>query len=371
MDVITQCVLGASAGQAFLGRRLPRSAWLAGALGGYVPDADIFIRPAGDPLGGWLWHRHFTHGVGFIPVGAFIATLPFLLFPAGRRAFGWIYLAALAGIATHAPLDACTSFGTCLWWPFSEARVSWDLVGIIDPLVTLPLIVTVAWSAMLSWRRRHDLERPAPLAERPTRWRKVALLGFVWAWAYIVIGGGLMNARAASAVRELARLRGHDNIERLRVMPQPLTLLLWRSVYVHEGRVWSDAEHTLPFRAVRVIPGDSHALVSIDEALARAGAISEVQRRAVRGFFWFADDYISADPENPLFLGDMRYGVDPQRFSCMWGVRVPRVGEPDSTPLMSRPGSRVDRTDLLWDQLTLRDPRWVSVKDAPVTPPRR
>jgi inner membrane protein len=371
MDVITQCVLGASAGQAFLGRRLPRSAWLAGAIGGYIPDADIFIRPAEDPLRGWLWHRHFTHGVGFIPVGALIATLPFLLFPAGRRAFGWLYLAALAGIATHAPLDACTSFGTCLWWPFTEKRVSLDLIGIIDPLVTLPLLVTVVWSAVLSWRRRHDLERPAPLAERPTRWRKVALFGFAWAWLYIFIGGGLMNARAAAAIGELARRRGHENVEGLRLMPQPLSLLLWRSVYIHDGQVWSDAVHTLPLRPVRVISGNPQPLVTVEAALARAGAISDVQRRAVTGFYWFADGYVSADPQNPAFLGDMRYGIDPERFSCMWGLRVPVVGEPDNTALLGRPGSRVDRTTLLWDQLILRDPRWVSVDDAPVTPPRR
>ncbi|HZW06758.1 MAG TPA: metal-dependent hydrolase, partial [Phycisphaerales bacterium] len=329
MDVVTQCVLGASAAQTFLGRRLPRSAWLAGLLGGYVPDADIFIRPAGDPMGGLLWHRHFTHGVGFMPVGAAIAVLPFLLFPAGRRALGWLYLAALAGIATHAPLDACTSFGTCLWWPFSSARVSWDLIGIIDPLVTLPLLVTVAWSAVISWRRRHDLERPAPLAERPTRWRTVAGAGFVWAWFYIFAVGGVMHARAAGAAEELARARGHDGAHGLRAMPQPASLLLWRTVYIHDGKVWSDAAHTLPLRPVRVIAGEPQPLLTESAAMARAAALSDRTRGAVAGYYWFTDGYVSPSPDDPSFLGDMRYGIDPQRFSAMWGLRLPAPTEPD------------------------------------------
>lgn len=364
MDVITQCVLGASAGQAFVGRRLPRSAWLAGAIGGYLPDADIFIRPAGDPLGGLLWHRHFTHGVGFIPVGALIASLPFVLFASGRRSYGWVYLAALLGIATHGPLDSCTSYGTCLWWPFSTERVSWDLVGIIDPLVTLPLLVTVVWSVVLTWRRRHDLERPAPLAHRPTRWRTVGLCGFAWAWVYILIIGGLMNAWATSSVRELARVRGHVSMEGLRAMPQPASLLLWRSVYIYDGRVWSDAVHTLPLSGARVITGNPSPLVSVGALLSGAGSLSDVQRRAVEGFFWFTDGYVSADPERPSFLGDMRYGIDPQRFSCMWGLRVPVAGEPDAEPLFGRPTSRGDRLGLLWDQLILRDPRWERLDEA-------
>ena len=362
MDVVTQCVLGASAAQAFMGRKLPRSAWLAGALGGYLPDADIFIRPPGDALGGLLWHRHFTHGFGFIPIGAVLATIPFLLFPSGRRAYGRLLVAAMLGIATHAPLDACTSYGTCLWWPFSDKRVSWDLIGIIDPLVTLPLLVTVVWSAVTTWRRRHDFQHPAPLARPPTRWRTVAMVGFVWAWFYIVAIGGLMNLRAQGAIYELARSCGHESPQGLRVMPQPASLLLWRSVYIHDGQVWSDAVHTLPLRSVRVITGQPQPLLPQEAALARAH--TEPVRTAVAGFYWFTDGYVSPDPDNPSFLGDMRYGIDPERFSCMWGLRLPAAGEPDGGLLFGRPNSRAVRTALLWDQLVLRDGRWLPVEEA-------
>lgn len=365
MDVITQCVLGASAGQAMLGRKLPRSAWLAGLLGGFLPDADVFIKPAGDPLGGLLWHRHFTHGVGFIPVGALIAVIPFLFFASGRRAFGPLYLAALAGIATHGVLDACTSYGTVLWWPISERRVSLDLIGIIDPLVTLPLLVTVVWSVWLSWCARHDLRHPAPLRASPTRWRTVALVGFLWAWGYIFLIGGLMHWRASNAQAALAAQRGHaERVERPRVMPQPLTLALWRSVYIVDGEVWSDSIRTVPWRESQAIKGRPLPLLTAAQAAAIEPAMSPQMRRAIEGFFWFTDGYVSADPSDPCFLGDMRYGVDPSAFSTMWGVRVVDSFVPGSPSVFTSGGGRADRSAVLWRQLIGSDPRLAPVEHA-------
>ena len=37
------------------------------------------------------------------------------------------------GILTHGFLDACTSYGTSLFWPFSSTRVSWNVISIVDP----------------------------------------------------------------------------------------------------------------------------------------------------------------------------------------------------------------------------------------------
>jgi hypothetical protein len=135
-------------------------------------------------------------------------------------------------------------------------------------------------------------------------------------------------------------------------------------VYIHDGMIWSDAVHTLPLRAVQVIPGGPQPLLTLEGAVARAGAISEAQRRAVAGFYWFTDGYVSVDPQQPAFLGDMRYGVDPQRFSCMWGLTLPTPGGDDTLLLFGRPTSRANRASVLWDQLILRDPRWVGVDEA-------
>ena len=42
------------------------------------------------------------------------------------------------GYATHGLLDSCTSYGTQLFWPFSDVRVAWDTMSIVDPLFTVP-----------------------------------------------------------------------------------------------------------------------------------------------------------------------------------------------------------------------------------------
>ncbi len=38
-----------------------------------IPDMDVLIRSASDPLLAIEYHRHFTHALAFIPVGGLIA----------------------------------------------------------------------------------------------------------------------------------------------------------------------------------------------------------------------------------------------------------------------------------------------------------
>ena len=48
MDPLTQGLLGAAAAQVVLGKRLGHRGWIAGAIGGLLPDADILIRSTVD-----------------------------------------------------------------------------------------------------------------------------------------------------------------------------------------------------------------------------------------------------------------------------------------------------------------------------------
>ena len=42
------------------------------------------------------------------------------------------------GYATHGIIDSLTSYGTQLFWPFSNDRFATNTISIIDPLFTLP-----------------------------------------------------------------------------------------------------------------------------------------------------------------------------------------------------------------------------------------
>lgn len=358
MDVVTQVVFGAAAGQAAAGHRLPRSAWLIGAVAGYVPDADVFLQPASDPLGGWLWHRWFTHGVGFVPLGALIAAGPFVLAPSLRRHVWWVLLAALAGIATHAPLDTATSFGTALLWPFSDARLGWDRVGIIDPLVTFPMMALIAVSVWRTWRGRAFLaggEVTEGSVRRSRRWH-VGPAAAALAWAVVYIGGAgtWQRSRALDAQAALAASRGHTITPgRARAMPQPLALLVWRTVYEHQGRVYTDIVRVPFVGPVRVIPGQGFDLTSAEELISQSG-LTGVHAEAVRGFAEFADGYLAPSPEDSRIIGDMRYATDLREFRPLWGLRMPMA--PGGAVAMYRPGFGDRNIDAMWQMLTGNHP---------------
>ena len=48
------------------------------------------------------------------------------------------YMYSTIGYATHGIIDSLTSYGTQLFWPFSNDRFATNTISIIDPLFTLP-----------------------------------------------------------------------------------------------------------------------------------------------------------------------------------------------------------------------------------------
>ena len=155
MDPLTQGVVGAVLPQTTHKRSLMLLAGLFGLVGGMAPDLDTLIRSEHDPLLYLEYHRQFTHSLLFIPVGGLIcaALLHFLI---GRRqsiSFLQTYIFCSLGYATHGLLDAATSYGTMLFWPFSDLRVAWSYISIIDPLFTLPVMALVLLSAWFKTAR--------------------------------------------------------------------------------------------------------------------------------------------------------------------------------------------------------------------------
>ena len=117
MDPLTQGVLGATLPQASVSGRYAASAGLLGFLSGLAADLDVLIRSSTDPLLFLEYHRQFTHSLMFVPFGGLIcaAVLHFVI---GRRrglSFRQTWLFCTLGYATHALLDACTTYGTMLF----------------------------------------------------------------------------------------------------------------------------------------------------------------------------------------------------------------------------------------------------------------
>ena len=212
MDPLTQGVLGAAAPQSTASRKHLASAALLGLLAGMAPDLDVFIRSSTDPLLFLEYHRQFTHSLIFIPVGGLICGLLLHQLLGKRRGLSLrqslIY--CTLGYATHGLLDTCTTYGTMLWWPFSDTRFAWNTVSVVDPLFTAPVLILVAVAAI-----------------RKNPWPARAAL----AWAVIYPGIGLIQRDRATEVGwQLAEQRGHEPI-RLEAKPSFGNLLVWKIVY--------------------------------------------------------------------------------------------------------------------------------------------
>jgi len=149
MDPCTQGLIGATFSSLFSNKKDIRKASLCGAIGGLAPDLDIFIRSENDQLLFIEYHRHFTHSLFFAPIGSiFVSLIIFTCFYKLRMSLRFIYLFTLIGFLSHGLLDSLTSYGTSLFWPLSQSRVSLNLISIVDPIFTFTLVLLLIFSLL-------------------------------------------------------------------------------------------------------------------------------------------------------------------------------------------------------------------------------
>ncbi|MCH8529418.1 MAG: metal-dependent hydrolase [Saccharospirillum sp.] len=306
MDILTHGVLGGSFAQSLARKDRLLLASLAGFVGGILADVDILVRSSDDPLLNLEVHRAMTHWLVFIPIGGLIAAL--LLWPLLRRKspFRELLLFTTAGYATHALLDACTSYGTHLFGPFSNSAVAWNLISVVDPVATLILLVGFGVA----------LARKQPRA---------AQLGLVLLIGYLAFGA-FQHDRVRTQALAIAAELGHQP-ERLVVKPTLGNLVLWRTLYVHEGYYHVNAIRV--GLGTDIVRGDHIAVFDREQVLAQLDSDSRLYKDIER-FHRFADGYLVWHPEHADVIGDVRYAMLPQETAPIWGIRLPdgwREGE--------------------------------------------
>lgn len=308
MDPLSQGVLGAAAPKSVAPPEHARIAALFGFLAGMAPDLDVFIRSSTDPLLFLEYHRQFTHALIFIPIGGLLCGwLLYQLF-GKRRGLSLrhsVFYCTL-GYATHAVLDACTTYGTQLFWPFSDARFAWNTVSVIDPLFTLPILLLILVSVM---RRNAVLAR----------------IALAWAIAYPVIG--LVQRDRAEAVGwELAHSRGHEPLH-LEAKPSFGNLVLWKIVYENDDHYYVDAVRVLADG--KVYPGDSVPKLDLERDVPWLDHQSQ-QARDIERFRWFSNGYVALDPGHRNRITDIRYSLLPNQVAGLWSIELsPQAGNAD------------------------------------------
>jgi inner membrane protein len=299
MDPVTHAALGAACAQAILYRYDKRNAWLAGALAGMAPDLDIFIRSVHDPMLLFTYHRHFTHSLFFVPLGGILIGLCLFVFPRFRANKLMTLLAALLGYATHGLLDATTTYGTQWFWPFSNQRVSWDLIAIIDPFFTIPLILGLVWTWAFSTR-------------------KGVLVGLLVAALYLAYCA-VQHERAIYAAEDDA-VKQHWSLVNLRAIPQIGSTNDFRVLAYVADKIWV-ADAYVPWFNPNSIKTLGLFTSFSQSELPSYVATSGEQAQDFRIFVWFTDGFIIAAPITPLLLVDARFLRGQNPLVALWGIQ--------------------------------------------------
>ncbi len=218
MDSITQFVLGAGVGEAVLGKKIGNKALLWGGLAGTIPDLDIVLYPFLDEVGKITVHRGISHSIFFaIFAGLFFGWLFYKWYqksPDNTTSLkDWALLFGL-GFLTHSLLDAFTVYGTQLFLPFSDYRVGFNSIFIVDPIYTVPFILSLIVCSFL---------------ERRSKMRRVvSIAGLAFSTLYLCLT--LVNKSFANDAFEAAMAEQKIPYTRYMTSPSPIQNVLWYAV---------------------------------------------------------------------------------------------------------------------------------------------
>ena len=229
MDSLTQATLGAAIGEAVLGKKLGNKALLWGALFGTLPDLDNILNPLLDTAQELEFHRGASHSLLIMILASFLLAKPLAklwkkqkVSPA--RAGTFIFLVW----STHVLIDCFTVFGTSVLWPFAETRVAFNHMFIIDPLYTLPLVVSLICLAF--YRTKKQQKKQQKKRTRILSW------GLGLSTSYVAFTIGMKFLVSAAFDADLARRE--VTYDRRMEAPTPFNTLLWRSVVDRENELW-------------------------------------------------------------------------------------------------------------------------------------
>jgi inner membrane protein len=260
MDNLTHGLLGLAVGALRRPDRSPtdRATLLACVLAAELPDLDTLLPAENPALHDLQAHRGISHSLLLAPVVALVATVLARLVFRGARPLAVFPYALASVLFAHLLPDLWTGWGTRLLLPFSDLRLALDWTLVVDPFVTLPLLVGTAWA----WRRR-----------REGGWRRALLTGLCVSALYVGARVGV-KAHLEGVVRA-----AYPQATRTRVFPTWLGITRWRFVAQDSG-VYSAGDVGL-FRAPReqrrvpipspdALPAAIRAVPTLGEALAWA-----------------------------------------------------------------------------------------------------
>ncbi len=284
MDSLTQITLGAAIGEVTMGRRCGNKAVFWGAVIGTLPDLDCLASPFLSTVQTLSIHRSFTHSLLFCII------IPPILGKLISRIHNdqwwkrWSLLAFLV-ILTHLLLDSCTTYGTQIFQPFSNYRLAVSNISIIDPIFTIPMLISLICSLFMAGK---SLIR-----------KRIVIAGLVLSCGYLAMT--LANKVYVRSIFRAALDEQKISYQQFITKPAPLTNFLWRCVAMDDGGFWEgyysifDGDKDVHFRYLE----KNHGLI---KAWHDDPGIKTLQ--------WVTGGYfsITVSGTKNLLFNDMRYG---------------------------------------------------------------
>jgi inner membrane protein len=205
--------------------------------------------------------------------------------------WNWVWL-FFVSIFTHPILDCFTVYGTQLFQPFSDYRVSWDNISVADPAYTIPLALGFIVAAFIAREKR---------ARRTANWTGIALSSAYMAFTFY---------HKAEFERIFKESLAKEGVTYTRMMSGPTILnnMLWLGVaegdtaYYHGYYTFFRDEKRV--KNFNVIPKNHDKL---------AGFENDPTLKTLR---WFSKDFynVITRKDGRLQYNDMRYGSFKEGF---------------------------------------------------------
>ncbi|XOV68042.1 MAG: metal-dependent hydrolase [Fluviicola sp.] len=341
MDSLTQVVLGAAVGEAVLGKKVGNRAMAWGAVAGTIPDLDVYVRFFTDPMTATEMHRGFSHSIVFsvlmaavlgylvwkqarLTLIAFLAILA--IYPVLRGSgitFSLIALGLFGGLSfliwrrgeselkatqwdwsklffwtliTHPLLDAHTTWGTQLFWPF-EYRVAYQNIFVVDPLYTLPFLV---FTLIALFMKRTNPKRA-----------KFNRIGLIVSSGYMALSI-ILKAFTYNSFQNTLEDKKIDYVE-MDTRPAPLNTFLWNAqVETKTGyrMAYYSVFDSKPIEFSEEFPKNHHLLDPYRDQKA-------VQQLIKISQGW----YMIREEDGKLYYIDLRFGqlgFDPNESDFIW-----------------------------------------------------
>jgi inner membrane protein len=336
MDSLTQIVLGAACGEAVLGKKIGNKALLFGAIGGTIPDLDVFIGRLlyANEIEIMAFHRGFMHSILFsILASIILGWVVFKLYDTGRRLNttkkkDWIWLFFLA-LFTHPILDAFTPYGTQLFAPFSNYRVAFNTIAVVDPIYTLPFLFCMI--AIMFINRTKKIRK------------KLLVIGVGLSSLYLMFT--VINKLYINSIYKASLLS--NNIEYLRFQTQPSIFnnVLWYGVAETKDNYYVGFYSLL----------DDSDFVDDWKKLPKNHDLIDVNTKDIKTLSWFSNGYYNFIPlnNNEFRYNDLRYPSFKKNDAnaSVFSFTIKKEGERwNALPFDGKPPSSED-LNYFWDRI--------------------